>query len=844
MPVKNVPRRPAAEQFRWAAGLEGSFIPHLNVDQYEWTQHNRFWKEDFHRIADELGCRWLRYPVPWHMLEPSPGKFDWRWTDERFEFARQLGLQMQVDLVHFGVPSWLPEAFGDLEFPAALERFSRAFGRQYSRSIGSVCPINEPLITALFCGDVGLWPPFARSLRNYTVLLSRVTFALNRSIKALRETMPEAELLVCDAIEWAAPAEEANSLPPPLRKQLEEDIFTRRHRRFVVLDLLAGQVTRGHPLYDWLIENRFPQTELRWFERNPAMPDLLGVDYYPHNEAELFVTADGQIRQRIPERPRGLEIMADYWERYRLPMMVTETNRSGSEKERCQWLESTVSDLRRLRQQGIPVIGYTWWPAIDHLDWDGAMLHQTGHIHPVGIYRLDRQPDGTLNRLATSVTASYRALIEEGDKAVGPLKENIPSAAARAQEEEPGLEPEPPPAPDGAPIIVHCHLRWEGVWQRPQQFLSRLSRRHRVLFSEGPILLNHEEPPSYRLSEARGHPNVTVLQMFLPASRFQDGAWVDEQRCRLLKEALQGPLAGRFDHPVQWFYDPMAVPAFLGRLQEQAVVYDCMDELSQFKFAPPEIVEREKKLLSSADLVFTGGRKLFHSKSRFNPHCHFYGCGVDVAHFSQARRKEEAPPDLAFVPKPVLGYFGVVDERLDYELIARLAEADSDWSVVMIGPLAKVDPAELPRRERLFWLGRREYAQLPLYAGVFDLCLMPFVLNESTEFINPTKALEYMATGRPIVSTAVPDVVSNFNSVVKIGRSHEQFLELCRQEIKCPDRQSVARGLEMAAENQWESVISKLEGHLEEALQRTRPSANRGKPGASVPRSSRSRSPR
>jgi len=370
------------------------------------------------------------------------------------------------------------------------------------------------------------------------------------------------------------------------------------------------------------------------------------------------------------------------------------------------------------------------------------------------------------------------------------------------------------------PIIVHCHLRWDGVWQRPQQFLSRLSKRHRILFVEGPTLRESNDAPSYNLVPVAEYPGVTVMQTSFPASRFSDGEWVDQERLRLLNEVVNGPLAGQFIRPVQWFYDPMAVPAHIGKMNERAVVYDCMDELSQFKFAPPEIIARERELLAKADVVFTGGRRMCQSKSRFNSNCHFYGCGVDVKHFSQARGAQtKVPQDILFGEgKFVLGYFGVVDERLDYELINRLAEADPNWHVVIIGPACKVDPAHFPQHANLHWLGRREYAELPAYTKGFDVCLMPFAMNEATEYINPTKALEYMATGRPIVSTPVPDVVSNFGKVVKIASTHDQFIEFCRKETLQPDEAAITRGIQMAEENQWDAIVEKLEGHIEDVF--------------------------
>jgi hypothetical protein len=299
------------------------------------------------------------------------------------------------------------------------------------------------------------------------------------------------------------------------------------------------------------------------------------------------------------------------------------------------------------------------------------------------------------------------------------------------------------------PIIVHSHLGWDWVWQRPQQFHSRLSKTHQILFVEGPLVSDQITTSRVTLREISDYPNIVVLQMEMPASRFwSDGAWVDAERRRLVRSVLEGPLGRSFENPVQWFYDPMAVTAFLGHMDEQAVVYDCMDELSQFKGAPPELVRRERELLNAADVVFAGGPKMAKSKSRFNSNCHSYGCGVDIKHFGKARHPAtKIPQGVAQFSGPVLGYIGVVDERLDYELLANIADHNADWNVAVVGPVTKVDPADFPKRPNLHFLGGRDYSQLPSYAKAFDICMMPFAKNEATEFINPTKALEYMATG-------------------------------------------------------------------------------------------------
>lgn len=369
------------------------------------------------------------------------------------------------------------------------------------------------------------------------------------------------------------------------------------------------------------------------------------------------------------------------------------------------------------------------------------------------------------------------------------------------------------------PIIVHSHLGWDWVWQRPQQFLSRFSKDHRVLFVEGPVPDDSLEWPKVSLREVSDYPNIMVLQSRFPASHWEDGDWVDKQRRRLVQRVLAGPLGAKFVNAVQWFYDPMAVTAFAGKMGEIATVYDCMDQLSQFRGAPPELVRRERELLAVADVVFAGGPKIHRAKKLYNANCHSYGCGVDVLHFAQAQRVETVvPDDIAHIKGPVLGFFGVVDERMDYELVAALADANPFWHLVIVGPRTKVEDEVLPRRHNIHWLGGRDYALLPHYAKRFDLCMMPFAINEATEYINPTKALEYMATGRPIVSTAIEDVVSQFSHVTQIAHSHEEFIAFCYASLERPDAEQVERGIALANSNSWEAIVEKLKGHIDEVL--------------------------
>jgi glycosyltransferase involved in cell wall biosynthesis len=375
---------------------------------------------------------------------------------------------------------------------------------------------------------------------------------------------------------------------------------------------------------------------------------------------------------------------------------------------------------------------------------------------------------------------------------------------------------------EGYAIVVHSHLKWDWVWQRPQQFLSRLSRKHAVLFVEAPDFSDDLAVTRSYLREISDFPNVNVLQINLPASRRSDMPWIDKERRRAVQSILSGPLGQNFSSLVQWFYDPMAVTAFAGQLDEELIVYDCMDELSLFRGAPPELVRRERELLAVADVVFAGGPKIWKAKRELNSNSFCYGCGVDAKHFGKASDpKLRLPSEMADFPRPIFGYIGVVDERIDYELLACLADS-TNGTIVMIGPWTKVEPASFPQRDNLQWLGGRDYSELPRYANGFDVCIMPFAMNEATRFINPTKALEYMATARPIVSTPIEDVVAQFSDVVIIAEDVTTFANACERAAAQPDSARIERGISLAQRNSWESIVTSLEQHIREALRSRR----------------------
>jgi len=342
-----------------------------------------------------------------------------------------------------------------------------------------------------------------------------------------------------------------------------------------------------------------------------------------------------------------------------------------------------------------------------------------------------------------------------------------------------------------------------------------------VLFVEEPQTV--AGAPQLQLSEP--HPNVVRAVPCLPSVPALAVDAQNELIRGLLEPALeQHPLLqDRFHTFVQWFYSPMPARAMLGWRGAQAVVYDCMDELANFRFAPPDIAQREQELFAHADLVFTGGRGLYEAKSRQHGNVHFFGCGVDARHFGTARdEKLAAATELTGLPRPCLGYFVLIDLRLDYELIDALARAFAQGSIAMVGPLAKVERSQLPGQPNIAWLGQRRYEDLPAIVKAFDVCLMPFAINDATRYINPTKTLEYMAAGKPVVSTAVPDVVSNFADTVAVGHSHPEFIAEVERALKLPQGARIAAGMARAQAASWEAIVAAMLGHIEHALAKAR----------------------
>ncbi|HYF53228.1 MAG TPA: glycosyltransferase family 1 protein, partial [Salinarimonas sp.] len=299
-------------------------------------------------------------------------------------------------------------------------------------------------------------------------------------------------------------------------------------------------------------------------------------------------------------------------------------------------------------------------------------------------------------------------------------------------------------------LVCFSHLRWDFVWQRPQHLLSRAAKTYRVLFVEEPHR-REGATPHMDVSERPG--GITVAAPILPPGMSPE-AEIEAQR-----DLVERLLARETGAPrVFWYYTPMAL-AFTGDLESDACVYDNMDELAAFKGASPQLLALEDELFRRADVVFTGGMSLYEAKRSRHHNVHGLPSSIEAAHFGQARGLAGEPDDHAGIARPRLGFFGVVDERMDVDLVGACAELRPDWQFVMIGPVVKIDPASLPRRDNIHWIGGRDYKDLPRYLAAWDVGFMPFAINEATRFISPTKTPEFLAAGLPVVSTPITDVV-------------------------------------------------------------------------------------
>lgn len=367
-------------------------------------------------------------------------------------------------------------------------------------------------------------------------------------------------------------------------------------------------------------------------------------------------------------------------------------------------------------------------------------------------------------------------------------------------------------------LICFSHLRWDFVFQRPQQLLTRFAGFMKVYFIEEPVFIaDIEDFLVTRISDEG---------IFVIVPHIQEHLLPEEQTKRLRTLMDVALCSVDLTTAILWYYNPMAYQ-FTNHLNAALIVYDCMDELSAFKFAPTDISIREEQLMRNADIVFTGGRSLFNAKKDKHSNVYFFPSSIDKDHFRSARQTITAPEDQLNIPHPRLGFFGVIDERFDVALIKEAALAQPGWQFIFLGPVVKISPDCLPQGDNIHFLGSKPYRQLPQYLAGWDIALIPFELNESTRFISPTKTPEYLAAGVPVISTPIEDVINPYGVIglVHIVGNGQGLIHEAKEILSGTDYEKwIERVDEFLEPESWDNTCLQMMDIIMEMLNQSSPS--------------------
>ena len=360
-------------------------------------------------------------------------------------------------------------------------------------------------------------------------------------------------------------------------------------------------------------------------------------------------------------------------------------------------------------------------------------------------------------------------------------------------------------------LVCFCHLRWDFVYQRPQHLMTRFANQNRVFLIEEPLF--DIDDTSHLQLDRKG--NLTIVIPHIQHGLSEEDSIF--QQVMLLRALFDDE---KITNYLFWYYTPMAL-AVGNYFSPKMIIYDCMDELSLFNFAPPQLREREKELFNKADLVFTGGHNLYNAKKNSHHNIFPFPSSIDKEHFAQARVINVDQEDQARIPHPRFGYYGVVDERFDIDLIKEVAEKKPDWHFVIIGPVVKIDPGILPKLNNIHYLGGRNYEVLPKYLAGWDVAIIPFLRNDSTKYISPTKTPEYLAGGKPVISTSIIDVVTPYgvNNLVHIADTADEFIAAAELELNRQDRDTWLEKIDLfLSQNSWDKTWSRMMEHITDTI--------------------------
>lgn len=738
----------------WHAGYEGS--DHINrslkaLSMNESTGHVAQARDDYF-LLDKFGIKTVRESIGWRLVEKN-GQFDFSVIESRARAAKELGIQICWTFCHYGWPDDVDVY--SAEFVPRFARFCRAaaeFLAPFTTTVPIYSPINEISFTSWGLSVHLFHCRNMHDPRAQSEAKRQLVRATIAGCDAIWEVSPEARILHCDPIIYVVPP-------------LDQPDWSRW-----AADWTAAQ----YDAWDMLCGRREPE-----LGGHPRYLDLIGANYYHDNQWECG-THNKLWWHLGDSRRRPLnEMLVEIYERYQRPLLIAETSHVGS--GRGIWIRQVADEVAFALQKGVDCVGVCIYPAIDRHDWE-----DDNFWHHSGLWEVKNAPQ----QMERVLPSSYAEGLRQAQQRIHHthLKTNAHAGQIGA------FMPT---------IIVFCHLRWEFVYQRPQHLLSRLAQNFKIIVVEEPLF---HEGKSF-LKTYSPSANLTICQ---PHTAVRAGGFHDDQLAKL--EPLIAELAPKDENPIVWFYTPMALP-LLKQLNAGLVVYDCMDELSAFSNAPKQLIQREKALLGIADIVFTGGPSLYQSKRNLHPNVHCFPSSVDAVHFEQALDRGNGHPAQANISGPRLGFYGVIDERIDLKLIEALADANANWQIVLVGPVVKIDPATLPQRDNIHYLGQQPYQALPQFLAGWDVCLLPFALNEATRFISPTKVLEYMAAELPIVSTAINDVVVPYGDTVVIGYDTEEFITACEAALTASAQQKIAMTEKMraiVAATSWERTTASM----------------------------------
>lgn len=748
----------------WQAGYEGA--DHVNRAQHalsmnKSTGHFDRAYEDY-AMLQQFGIKTVRESIGWRLAEVN-GKFDFSFIEGRARAAHELGLQVCWTFCHYGWPDDV-DVYSP-EFITRFARFCRA-AAEFLAPFSSHQPIYSPLNEISFTSwGLSIHLFHCKNMfdeRAQTEAKRQLVRATIAGCDAIWAVSPAARMMHCDPIIYVVAPQER-----PEWQQWARDWNAAQYDSW---DMLCGRrepELGGHPRY----------------------LDLIGANYYHDNQWECGTHNKLWWHLGDSRRQPLHEMLMELHQRYGRPILLAETSHVGS--GRGIWIKQIAAEVALAQQQGVSCAGICLYPAIDRHDWENDSFW-----HHSGLWDVEHPPEN-MQRILCS---HYAQGLGEAQRFI----ENFYTTTSIRVAQGVYMQT----------IIVFCHLRWDFVYQRPQHLLSQLAQQFKIIVVEEPIF---HQGKSFIKSYTPA-PNVTVCQPHTPVSA---GGFHDDQLAEL--EPLIAALVTEEQKPVVWFYTPMALP-LLKQLNAALVIYDCMDELSAFHNAPKQLLQREKALLNIADIVFTGGPSLYQAKRNLHPNVHCFPSSVDAVHFAQALDRSNGHPLQSAINGPRLGFYGVIDERLDLALIAALADSNPLWQIILVGPVVKINPDSLPKRDNIHYMGQQPYQALPQFLAEWDVCLLPFALNEATRFISPTKVLEYMAAELPIVSTAINDVVVPYGEIVAIGYDTQEFIEACDAALSATAQEKSVIAQKMrsvVASTSWEhtanSMYQLIDGMVAEA---------------------------